>query len=232
MLPRYFLSVLLLCLSSQCIPYGSEPSSPASSEWKEFLNSSPEQIHPAHSEATHEAHHKLPPPAISQSQPAGKQEKKLSQRANAVNSRKHREKMKRENLEDYKEKTRLSSRRSYKTRMQRIRSDPKSYEDHLAAERERSIKYRYKAKAELIEDPVKREEFLRKAKDDANAKARVKYQLRKLFTGQPGKSQHQLRKDRIKAGTATQEDHEKVKKELERRRNWARQKLKDQQKSG
>jgi hypothetical protein len=216
MLLLCLLAILFLSKLSQSIPYGSGSSSPSTPEWRTFLNPSPEQPQETHSEEVHNVHQSLPPPSRSQ--------KVLSQDLHAVNARKYRANLKGNNLEEYKKRRKAQNKKDYEIRMKKIKSDPKANEDYLAIQRERSKKYSYKTQAERIQNPIEKEEYLKKIKDKSNTKARIRYHFNKLFTGQGSNKrlQHNLRKERIQAGTATQEDHEQVEKEMERRRNWSR----------
>jgi len=216
MLLLCLLVILFLSKLSQSIPHGSGSSSPSTPEWKTFLNPSPEQPQDTHSEEIHSVHQSLPPPSRSQ--------KAFSQGLHALNARKYRANLKGNNLEEYKKRRKEQNRKNYEIRMKKIKSDPKAYEEHLAFHRENSKKYNYKTQAERIQNPIEKEEYLRKIKDKYNTKARIRYHFNKLFTGQGSNKrlQHNLRKERIQAGTATQEDHEQVEKEMERRRNWSR----------
>jgi hypothetical protein len=210
----YNLLTFVVCVSS-----GTKSLSPtSSSEWKQFLNLSPDRDQAESSSfPTFEPHINDAQQIIPRSRKS-----QYSTTKGAIKSRNFRAKMSEEEYKKYKEQRNKANKKSYQERKLKRDSDPEAMAKYKEETLKRTQKYSFRSKAKQIQDPKEREEFLRKHKEIDNISRRKRYQRNKEQTGKGSKrwEKFEEQKQRLREGMASQEDLMKYLDTKKKKREW------------
>ncbi|PWN34154.1 uncharacterized protein FA14DRAFT_156818 [Meira miltonrushii] len=160
-----FFLISIICASD--VSQSASPTS--SSEWKSFLNLSPEKSQAETSLLAAETV-TVEPQTTSRSRA-----KTLSNTKKAIKSRRYRAQLKGEDLLKYKALRRESNVRAYRARKLLRETNPEEMAKYKEATKERAKKYNWRNKAKTIQDPEEREIYLRKHRAAENLSRRKRY---------------------------------------------------------